>query len=416
MNIDDISKPEIYEESADFRFFCKWFESSLKKIQCDTENIFDLYDPLRCPEELLWLLADTMGYKYDDREQLPTSFNRLVLLYFMSMIYNRGSKDGVTLAAEVNLAQFVINDRINGYTDENGNKVEGNKIFSNRLEDTSIPVNSVYVTPHTPYGYIDVVYFSKELPKDACIEYVRPLGMFLFQHAGVRFDARTKISIDARLTDDRDISWRGDFAPTHIGHYRREDYTRLQKAVELEHEIEGIEYKKSVNDIEHTKHSVWHRNSDFEDTEYGDGSYESGTGTTASPYLNLGYRALYSLQISNNDEIIRSLVGPIFSLGFEPQNVTVTYPDDYINIIQTEKDWNLRYDRRLDESHTMKNSAGEYDVSIVDDKRSKDILTPRPTVNPIMSAMGNAISLNNENTRYTKTDSSGNISSVDIDE
>lgn len=408
MNINSISIPEIYEESADFRFFCKWFESSLKKIQYDTENIFDLYDPLRCPEELLWLLADTMGYKYDDREQLPASFNRLVLLYFMSMIYNRGSKDGVTLAAEVNLTQFVINDRINGYTDENGNRVEGNKIFSNRLEDTSIPVNSVYVTPHTPYGYIDVVYFSKELPKDACIEYVRPLGMFLFQHAGVRFDARTKISIDARLTNTRDLGLSDNFGSTQVGHYRREDYARLQKSVMVKHSIE--------NDKTHTRNPVWYRNSDYEDIAYGDGLYESGAGKATTPAPNPGYRALYSLQLSNNEEIVRSLVGPVFSLGYEPQSVDVEFPDDYLKTPYTEKDWNLRYDRQLDESQTEKNSAGEYDVSVIDDERSKDILNPRPAINPIMSAIGDAISFNDENTRYTKTDSSGNISASDIDE
>lgn len=106
MDMRSVSVPEIYKESQDFRFFMDWFASALSKLQYDTENFLDLYDPLRCPEELLWLLADTMGFKYDDR--LPASFNRLVLLYFMSMIRNRGSKDGVTLAAETNLAQFNI--------------------------------------------------------------------------------------------------------------------------------------------------------------------------------------------------------------------------------------------------------------------------------------------------------------------
>ena len=104
MNLDHITVPEIYTTSADFRFFLKWFKIALSKVQYDTENLADIYDPLKCPAELLWMLADTMGFKYDDR--LPTSFNRLVLMYFMSMIRNRGSKDGMTIAAEVNLAQF----------------------------------------------------------------------------------------------------------------------------------------------------------------------------------------------------------------------------------------------------------------------------------------------------------------------
>ena len=192
MRISEIPVPEVYKESADFRFFLKWFENALQKVRYDTENILDLYDPLRCKSELLWMLADTMGFKFDDR--LPVAFNRLVLLYFMSMIKNRGSKNGVMLAAEVNLAQFNIN--------EYGKQ---NEILYDRLEDTSIPVNAVYVTPHVEEGYIDVVYFSAEKPVDACIEYVRPVGMYCFQHAGVRVDSRTKISIDARLTNINEV-------------------------------------------------------------------------------------------------------------------------------------------------------------------------------------------------------------------
>ena len=84
MRLKDIPAPEIYTSSADFRTFLNWFDTSLEKVQYDTENMADLYDPLRCPEDLLWVLADTMGYKLYDRH--PATFKRLVLLYFMSMI------------------------------------------------------------------------------------------------------------------------------------------------------------------------------------------------------------------------------------------------------------------------------------------------------------------------------------------
>ena len=75
MQIKDIPIPEIYKESADFRFFLKWFDYALAKTQYDTTNLLDLYDPLRCPKDLLWMLGDTMGYVYDDR--LCSAFNRL---------------------------------------------------------------------------------------------------------------------------------------------------------------------------------------------------------------------------------------------------------------------------------------------------------------------------------------------------
>ena len=143
MKLQDIALPEVYKESADFRFFLDWFSKSLSQIQYDTENLIDCYDPLRCKEDLLWMLGDTIGFKYDDR--LCTAYNRLVMLYFMSMIRNKGSRDGVTLAAEVNLAQFNIIE----YGKEND-------ILQNRLEDTSIPVNAVYVTQNVEKGYIEI--------------------------------------------------------------------------------------------------------------------------------------------------------------------------------------------------------------------------------------------------------------------
>ena len=469
MDIKDLAIPEVYRESADFRFFLKWFSECLSRTTYDTENFFDLYDPLRCPEDLIWALADTMGYKFDSR--LPASFNRLVLLYFMSMIRNRGSKDGVTLAAEANLAQFHILMDAAGYTDEDGNEVPGKDILYNRLEDTSIPVNSVYVTPHTESGFIDVVYYSTRVPTDACIEYVRPLGMYLFQHAGVDFQARTKISIDARLTDERDRTGLSDnFGPTQVGHYTRYDYSSLQKDPSViskdlsdmtqwslstrpftftreydkssnvttvnarfngNHERVFVEVPVKPNSIYTVKFKLklpqfnytydndphgytyvlpgtttslnlinnadryisqvsagclgrsdgdWVRGTeDFVSYEF---AFESKDNTsvylvfdfgqvpdntnyifyfsdmTVSGYftnyqnhlrdrvwsrnseaerrkayrdeINPGYRSLYSLQLANNEHIVKSLIDPIFSLGYGPQELGITYPDDYL--------------------------------------------------------------------------------------
>lgn len=459
MQFKDVSVPEIYKSSSDFRFFLNWFSHCLTRLKYDTENLVDCYDPLRCKSDLLWMLADTIGYKYDDR--LPVAFNRLVVLYFMSMIRNKGSKDGVTLAAEINLAQFRI-DMVagTGYEDESGNKVEPNSILYDRLEDTSVPVNSVYVTPHVEEGYIDVVYFSSKKPIDACIEYVRPLGMYCFQHAGVRVDSRTKVSVDARLTNQNDIGV--SIGPTHIGHYRRSDYAKLQHTEDQQlleagnvsgysikqkykwefvkdadgnvvkdsngdpkvqvtgtyYQIVSTKTKDGVQSVIKDniptkdeaasmlpnymrvvsydyKNLVWQRNRDVEEP-----SHE----------IHPGYRALYSLQLANNEQIVKSLIDPIFSLGYGPQDVDVTYADDYIKYeyqdkynnrpLVSGKAWNLRYDKQSEESLGT-------DVYTLDSDRTKDIMNPRPAVNPPMMKIGDAISMNPnnlENSKYTKRD------------
>lgn len=377
MNIRDIPVPEIYKSSSDFRFFMRWFELALNQLKYDTENFLDLYDPLRCKSDLLWMLAWTMGFKYDDRKGLTVAYNRLVLLYFMSMIRLKGSKDGVTLAAEVNLAQFNVLDRANkGYTDVDGNFVPPNDILNDRLEDTAIPVNSVYVTPHTSQGYIDVVYFSTDIPVDACIEYVRPLGMYVFQHAGVRYDARTKIAIDARLTNTNDLDV--SIGPTHVGHYRREDYARLQK-VETD-EISSIK-QGDLDVISHKRRNVYYRNSEFE-------------GHT-DPEINPGYRALYSLQLCNNENVFRSLirdenVKKIFNVGYTPDDFVVT-PENIPDVSNQSKPWNLLYHQRTEGELAEDPSKDVYTVD--PDRSNPSSGIPRPAVNPVMGVVGEAIDL-----------------------
>lgn len=351
MIFDHISVPEIYTTSADFRFFLKWFKTTLSKVQYDTENLADIYDPLKCPAELLWMLADTMGFKYDDR--LPTSFNRLVLLYFMSMIRNRGSKDGITIAAEVNLAQHNLLQ----YGEDEGN------IYYNRLEDTSIPVNSVYVTPHVEEGYIDIVYFSDTIPIDACIEYVRPVGMWLKEHAGVRFDGKTKVSVDPRLTDANDASL--SIGSTRVGHYSRKDYASLQKT-----KLSGNHH---VEVTSHSRDKVYERNSEVE--------------SRAS--IDAGYRALYSLQLCNSEHIFKSLFKKIFGLGLNPLTDTDVVIDSDKQVLPDigdgVKSYNLRYDK------TEENKAGN---DVYTTETGSTITNPIPKVNPIMQTIGEAMYVN----------------------
>lgn len=383
MRLKDIPVPEIYKSSADFRFFLDWFNTALEKVQYDTENLIDLYDPLKCPEDLLWCLADTMGYKYDDR--LPAAFNRLVLLYFMSMIYNRGSRNGMILAGETNLAQFGI-------------LAEGAKddIKYNRLENTSIPTNSVAVTSHVSEGYIDVVYFSTEIPKDACVEYVRPLGMFCFQRAGVAFDsARTKISIDAELTNEQNTNM--TFGPTQVGHYRRADYATLQKMTAQSVHPGSHGYEPAEVDTSDTRHQVWSRNPVYE-----------GNPKPLNE-VNPGYRALQSLQLANNEEIVELLIQPIFTLGPDV-DIEVSYPDDYYKEDHGINAVNLRYDITTEQENTRQNpDTGEYDVYTIDVERSPNAkyaakdppqILSVTAVNPNYYSVGDAISLNELNTEY----------------
>ena len=360
MTFSDISVPAVYKESADFRFFLKWIEICLSEIQYKTDNLINLLDPQRCPSELLWMLADTCGYKYDERAS--KAFNRLVIMYFAKMIRHRGSKLGMTFSSQLNLAQF----NLNKYAEED-------KILEDRLEDTSIPVNSVNINYNAKLGYIDIVYYSEKVPTDICNEYVRPLGMYCFSHAGVSVSARTKVSVDARLTNLNDTNV--DPGPTFIAHYRREDYARLQR------------YLNDNPDDLAPRHPVYKANMDYEKQP-------------AVGFINPGYRSLYSLQLSNNEHIVKALLPSleepdrIFDIGYGPQNVDVVYPDNYLKHADNPM-YNLRLNRDLETSLTP---------SVYTNDKAEDVMNPKPAVNPPMSVLGDAISLNETNTSYTKYD------------
>jgi hypothetical protein len=130
--------------------------------------------------------------------------------------------------------------------------------------------------------------------------------------------------------------------------------------------------------------------------------------------IHPGYRALYSLQLCNNEQIMKALIDPVFSLGYGPQEVGVTYPDNYMkepgqplrddwynytsqNVYSDKPIWNLRFDKEAEE-------ALGTDIYTLDDDRTESIVKPRPAVNPIMSELGDAMAMNDQNTVYTKNE------------
>ena len=409
MDIASVSTPEIYNSSADFRFFKRWFQHCLETIQYDTENLLDLYDPLRCPTQLLWMLADTMGFRYDNR--LCEAFNRFVLLYFMSMIRNRGSQLGITMAAEANLKQFDIDVLANeGYTIDAGTPdeqyIEPNEIYYHRLDSVDIPVNSVYVTPHTDQGYIDIVYFSERLPIDACIEYVRPVGMYCFQDFGVRLDARSKIYVDPSLltmTTALVSEAEKTAGRNRVADYTRKDYATIQK----------------VDDMT------------GEPTERRNPAYANNS-LVQNADVNAGFRAMYSLQLCNNEHIIQALLPNsneqlqqyIFGLGYGLNTVDSNYEMQEEANDHGLANWNLFYDRSVDRTNTYNftnNTTSSDDDgthgSFTTVKTDK-LPNTQPQVNPVMATLGDAIHMNattEQTLKYTHVDDQHNVDIVDAD-
>jgi hypothetical protein len=155
----------------------------------------------------------------------------------------------------------------------------------------------------------------------------------------------------------------------------------------------SLEYPKYVVDTSDTRQEMYKRNSLAE----------------AEPTQNAGYRALSSLQMCNNEHIVKSLLpNPIFSQGYEPQDVQVVQADgtDMPN-------WNLiyNYGNEFDTPHsrdTQSNTTplpfSAHDILALDDTRTVDDNDPSPipAVNPIMGQVGDVILMSSNPVTYTR--------------
>ena len=115
--------------------------------------------------------------------------------------------------------------------------------------------------------------------------------------------------------------------------------------------------------------------------------YARNSEAEEEPTVNAGYRALNSLQMSNNEHIVKSLFSqPIFSLGISPTVDTETEVDI------TDPKYNLRYNRTID-SDTQRPIVDAETSYLPVDTLNKDTAeqhynAPVPKVDGIMTQAG----------------------------
>ena len=101
----------------------------------------------------------------------------------------------------------------------------------------------------------------------------------------------------------------------------------------------------------------------------------------SEPTVNAGYRALNSLQMANNEHIVKSLFSqPIFNLGYGP--TVDTLEDVDVN----DPRYNLKYNKTVEES--IGNA-----VYTLDPERESTPTDPAPKVNNIMKKAGDAMDI-----------------------
>lgn len=147
--------PKTYANSRDYQILLKLLELVVNAAKTDADLFPSLIDPNKCPDNLLPLLADYVGYDYDAGESINS--NRAIIKYYPYLIRNRGSYTGFKLASA--LASRVAEQ-------------------SNSAID---PLSGFNVFQDETTGYIYIcVYDPAALPKiHDLLEVVRPAGVGL---------------------------------------------------------------------------------------------------------------------------------------------------------------------------------------------------------------------------------------------
>ena len=93
--------PQVYKNSRDFKALLTLLDIVLNLSKYEIDNIKDLYDPMKCPVQLLPYLAEMVGYKYNNKDSVRE--NRIIIANFAKLIHYRGSETGIKLAAALSL-------------------------------------------------------------------------------------------------------------------------------------------------------------------------------------------------------------------------------------------------------------------------------------------------------------------------
>ena len=152
--------PQVYRKERNIQVFTKLIDIILSVCKHSIDNLGDVYDPFKCPEEFLPLLAKTLNFDYNYADTVTA--NRRVIDAFTLMEKNRGSKTGLMMATAMSLTSLTVSkDNAELFDDED---------YMNALRDLEITIDyeEGMITIDYPNIYTLVRYL---------LDYVRPVGM-----------------------------------------------------------------------------------------------------------------------------------------------------------------------------------------------------------------------------------------------
>lgn len=164
--------PNVYK-SRDYQALLILLDIVINTSKYEIDNLLDLYDPEICTADVLPYLANYIGYIYNYTDTVQE--NRNIIKNFTTMIRNRGSETGITLAAALSLSG------------------SDNKDFISDLAHLNIIM-------HYDTGLIEILYPREKTKVRNLLDWVRPVGMYIDLTPGTIIDNRSAISVSDRVS------------------------------------------------------------------------------------------------------------------------------------------------------------------------------------------------------------------------
>lgn len=155
--------PEVYRKSRDMQVLNKLFDIIMTLCKYNIDNIGDVYDAMKCPEEFLPYFGETLNYKYNYSDTVTA--NRRTIKTFTNMEKWRGSERGLKIATALGLTSLAVsqdNDEIS--------IVESDMDYLNALK-------SIHITYDYEQGLIQIDYPNTYTLVRYLLDYVRPVGV-----------------------------------------------------------------------------------------------------------------------------------------------------------------------------------------------------------------------------------------------
>lgn len=148
----------------------------------DIDSIYYVYDALKCKEQFLPLLANTLNYKYD--HTVTTSHNRRIVDAFIAMEKYKGSEIGMKVATALCLISAKLSQKslelTVDYLDDNS--------YAEALSKLNIRFD--YENAIIRIDYPNIFIKATNL-----IDYVRPVGMCVIERSYEPMDLNSDVML-----------------------------------------------------------------------------------------------------------------------------------------------------------------------------------------------------------------------------